>query len=230
MTTVLKRASDRLFPAGGNKYGTLPALLVVLTAVTGAVDSVSYLGLGHVFVANMTGNVVFLGFSLAGAKGVTVWASLTAIGAFLAGAYAAGRIALRVADTSRLFRRVISIQAVFVAAATGVALGWGSHATPAQVVLIVLLGGGMGMQNAVVRKLAVPDLTTTVLTLTITGIAADAPGLATVRRVISIAAMLVGALCGGALYLNSNAGAALGFALALLAVVAVSAHLERSPV
>ena len=44
----------------------LPAVLVGLTAVTGLVDAVSYLALGHVFTANMTGNVVFLGFALAG--------------------------------------------------------------------------------------------------------------------------------------------------------------------
>jgi hypothetical protein len=39
------------------------AALLTLTAVTGLVDAVSYLRLGRVFVANMTGNVVFLGFS-----------------------------------------------------------------------------------------------------------------------------------------------------------------------
>jgi uncharacterized membrane protein YoaK (UPF0700 family) len=46
----------------------LPALLLALTAVTGFVDAVSYLALGHVFTANMTGNVVFLGFAMAAAQ------------------------------------------------------------------------------------------------------------------------------------------------------------------
>jgi uncharacterized membrane protein YoaK (UPF0700 family) len=45
----------------------LPPLFLILTFVTGVVDATSYLRLGHVFVANMTGNVVFLGFGLAGA-------------------------------------------------------------------------------------------------------------------------------------------------------------------
>jgi uncharacterized membrane protein YoaK (UPF0700 family) len=49
-------------------HGPLPALLVCLTVVTGLVDAFSYLSLGHVFVANMTGNVVFLGFALAGSR------------------------------------------------------------------------------------------------------------------------------------------------------------------
>jgi uncharacterized membrane protein YoaK (UPF0700 family) len=45
--------------------------LMVLTVTTGVIDGVSYVGLGHVFTANMTGNVVFIGFALAGAEGVT---------------------------------------------------------------------------------------------------------------------------------------------------------------
>ncbi len=69
----------------------LPLLLHIATVTTGLIDAISYLGLGHVFTANMTGNVVFLAFA----------------------------------------------------------------------------------RNVTVRKMAVPDLTTTVLTLTITGLAAD---------------------------------------------------------
>src|SRR6476661_2081834 len=60
-------------------HGPLPVLLVGLTVVTGLVDAFSYLRLGHVFVANMTGNVVFLGFGLAGAGDVSIVASLLAI-------------------------------------------------------------------------------------------------------------------------------------------------------
>src|SRR5580704_12648879 len=43
--------------------------LATLTVVSGVVDAVSYFGLGHVFTANMTGNVVLIGFALAGAPG-----------------------------------------------------------------------------------------------------------------------------------------------------------------
>ena len=58
----------------------LVPLLLVMTAVTGTVDAVSILRLGHVFVANMTGNVVFLGFAFAGAPGFPITASLVALG------------------------------------------------------------------------------------------------------------------------------------------------------
>jgi uncharacterized membrane protein YoaK (UPF0700 family) len=75
--------------------GPLPPLPLTLTLVTGLVDATNYLKLGHVFVANMTGNVVFLGFGIAGAGGVSVWASLTALGSFLVEGILCGRIGTR---------------------------------------------------------------------------------------------------------------------------------------
>jgi len=60
-----------------------PALLLALTAVTGSVDAVSYLALGHVFTANMTGNVVFLGFAMFAAPGLSIGRSGVALGAFV---------------------------------------------------------------------------------------------------------------------------------------------------
>ena len=71
------------WPWRGGGHGPLPAVLVLLTVVTGLVDAVSYVALGHVFVANMTGNVVFLGFAAAGAPGLSIAASLAALAAFL---------------------------------------------------------------------------------------------------------------------------------------------------
>ena len=69
----------------------LPPVLLGLTAVTGLVDAVSYLALGHVFTANMTGNVVFLGFAVAGAQGLSVTRSGSAVAAFFIGAVIGGR-------------------------------------------------------------------------------------------------------------------------------------------
>ena len=94
--------------------------------------------------------------------------------------------------------------------------------------LIVALSLTMGAQNATARKLAVPDLTTTVLTLTITGIAADSPiagatGARVARRLISVAAMLLGALAGALLVLHVHIVYPLVIALIILAAVAVTA-------
>ncbi|WP_424889257.1 YoaK family protein [Streptomyces sp. XH2] len=220
---VLQRAADRLFPDGTNAHGALPAVLVVLTLATGIVDAVSFLGLHHVFVANMTGNVVFLGFSLAGGGEPSVRASLLALGAFSAGAWAAGRLGRRVPHRARLFAALTAVHAGLVAAALAVALTAGHRTAAAQTALIALLGCGMGLQNAAVRALAVPDLTTTVLTRTLTGLAADAPGPATVRRLASLTAMFTGALCGGALFLREGVAPALAPALVLVLFTAAAA-------
>src|SRR5215211_6579596 len=92
LSTPLRDAWRTMVPAADDPHGPLPPLLLALTVVTGLVDAFSYLLLGHVFVANMTGNVVFLGFALAGASGFSVTASLVALGAFSLGALAGGRL------------------------------------------------------------------------------------------------------------------------------------------
>ena len=164
-----------LRPPPGSPDGPLPPLLLALTLVTGLVDATSYLKLGHVFVANMTGNVVFLGFGIAGAGGVSVWASLTALGSFLVGGVSGGRIGARwSSDRARHLTAAAGTELVLVAGALVVA-AFSPHdvGTASRYAIIVLLAVAMGVQNAAARKLAVPDLTTTVLTMTLTGLAAD---------------------------------------------------------
>jgi uncharacterized membrane protein YoaK (UPF0700 family) len=202
--------------------------MLTLTAVTGLVDAVSYLALGHVFVANMTGNVVFLGFALAGAKGLSALASVVAMAAFLAGALAGGRLGTRfAAHRGRLLTMATALQVVLVAAAVvTAAVTHGRVTTTVQYTLIVLLGLAMGQQNAVARRLGVPDLTTTVLTLTLTGLAADsAPAGGTAprpgRRILSVLAMFLGALAGAALLLHAELALTLGLALVLLSVTSL---------
>src|SRR5947208_8727265 len=116
---ILARAADAL-SLHDERHGPLPALLLVLTMVTGLVDAVSYLALGHVFVANMTGNVVFLGFAIAGAQDFSMSASLVAIAAFLVGALAGGRLGSSMArHGSRFFAISILVKLALVGAALG---------------------------------------------------------------------------------------------------------------
>nr|WP_253796743.1 YoaK family protein [Kitasatospora paracochleata] len=220
---MLERGGERLFPdrpAGG--FGALAPLLLGLTFVTGLVDAVSFLGLGRVFVANMTGNVVFLGFALAGDRSLSAPASLLALGAFLAGGVVGGRVAPRTAPAT-VFPVLIAGHAVLVAAALVAGLA-GASVYPR----IALLALGMGLQNAVVHRLGVPDLTTTVLTRTLTGLAVDRPGAASVRRVLSVLAMFAGALVGGLLQLHGRSDLALGGAVLLL-LLAAGAALPSPP-
>jgi uncharacterized membrane protein YoaK (UPF0700 family) len=190
----------------------LPPVLLALTFTTGLVDAVSYLGLGHVFTANMTGNVVLLGFGLAHTGGLPVLAPLVSLGAFLLGAAAGGRLALGIAaDHERVVRVGIAVEVVFMAAAAILAAAVNIRiGSGAAYVVIALIAVAMGVRNAIVRKLAVPDLTTTVLTLTITGLAADAAaGHAkrgpSARRFLAVLVLLLGALCGALLEQQSLA-------------------------
>jgi uncharacterized membrane protein YoaK (UPF0700 family) len=230
LNTFLTDTRETVAPSRGSKDGLLPPLLVALTVVTGLVDSFSYLVLGHVFVANQTGNVVFLAFALAGVRGFSAPASVAAIGCFAVGALITGRLGRSLASRRDLLLGVTAgIQAIIVAetvtmtALTPIPIPAGLRYT-----LIASLSLTMGAQNATARKLAVPDLTTTVLTLTITGIAADSPlagatGAHAARRLISVIAMFLGALVGAVLVLRVHIVYPLVIALVILAAVAVIA-------
>jgi uncharacterized membrane protein YoaK (UPF0700 family) len=226
LAAVWREVTATLRPRPDSADGPLPPLLLTLTVVTGLVDATSYLKLGHVFVANMTGNVVFLGFGIAGAGGISVSASLTALGSFLVGGVAGGRIGARwSSDRARYLTATTSTELLLVATALVLAALSTHHlGTASRYGVIVLLAIAMGVQNTAARKLAVPDLTTTVLTMTLTGLAADSAlaggsGSKLGRRGLSIAAMLLGALIGGLLVLKVDNPAPLALATGLLAAV-----------
>lgn len=216
-------------------HGPLPSLMLVLTVLTGVVDAVSILSLGRVFVANMTGNVVFVGFALAGARGFSLSASLSALAGFLVGAALGGaRVRRADAHRGRLTAAVAGSELGLVLIALLAAAGTGSHpGSAARDGIAGLLALAMGMQNAVVRQLKVFDLTTTVLTMTLTGIAADLrqrDRFAILRRGLAVAAMLAGAVAGALLVLDVSYVAALGLAaLLLLVAVAGAAAGSRTP-
>jgi len=209
----------------------LPPVLVALTVVAGMIDAVSFLGLGHIFTANMTGNVVFLGFAAAGAAGLSVARSGTALAAFAAGAVLAGRMIARLRASPRHLwaSGAFAIDAGLVLASAAVASTSGDDLVGHAIALyavIVLTGLAMGIRNATVRKLGVSDLTTTVLTLGIAGLAADSslaggtnPGWR--RRAGSVVAMFAGAAL-GTLLLRTSLACPLGVAGAVSGACAVA--------
>jgi uncharacterized membrane protein YoaK (UPF0700 family) len=181
-------------------------LLLSLTAVTGLVDAVSYLRLGRVFVANMTGNVVFLGFGLSPHSGLSPAASLIALAGFVVGALAGGRLAVQLAGPPRRWLVVaFAVEASILAAvALLTGLGVAGYRGDGRFATVAVLAAALGIQNSTVRRLSAPDLTTTVLTLTLTGLAADSfiaggPGAKPHRRIGSVATMFAGAAIGAAL-------------------------------
>jgi uncharacterized membrane protein YoaK (UPF0700 family) len=214
-------------PASAGPSRPLLAALTALTVVSGVVDAVSYLGLGHVFTANMTGNVVILGFAAAGAPGFSIAASATSIGAFLVGAVGAGRMCLHLPSRRHWFLIAMFTEAVLAGVAAVVAEVAGTVGTGwARFTVIAVMGFAMGVRNSTIRRMAVPDVTTTVLTLTLTGLAADStlagggnPHAG--RRGSAVAAMLVGAFAGAALYLHQGAAVPLSVVAVGVLVTAV---------
>jgi uncharacterized membrane protein YoaK (UPF0700 family) len=209
----------------------LARALIVLTFTTGLIDAVSYLGLGRVFSANMTGNIVLLGFGIAGAGGLPVLGPLVSLGAFAVGAGVGGMLARQLGDHhTQHIARTLAIEVLLLALAalvTAVLNVRPNHLSG--YLLIALMALAMGVRNATVRRIGVPDLTTTVLTLTITGLAADSPaaggtGQGSARRIAAVVAMLVGAVVGGLLVKRS-----LVWPLVLAALLALATWLVYVP-
>jgi uncharacterized membrane protein YoaK (UPF0700 family) len=190
-----------------NSERVLHGSLYCLTFVTGLVDAGSYVAMGHVFTANMTGNIVFLGFAVGGVSGLSIGRSSTALGFALLGAFLAGKLDAWLGSRRRnsWLAAALGIEATLLFGATAVA-GYfeprgGQHIPTALYGIIALSALGMGMRNGTVRRLAVPELTTTVLTLTVAALAFDfslVPGSNPRwrRRVGSILMMFFGAYAG----------------------------------
>ena len=217
-----------------------PYVLLGMTTVTGLIDAVSFLSLGSVFTANMTGNVVILAFATARAPGLSIARSLTALLSFLVGAILGGRIMSRTAADSqiRFAAQAFLLENLFLFAASLSAIGYSSDLLEHSFqpfALIALTALAMGTRNATVRKLAIPDLTTTVLTMIVTGIAADSslakgsnPRLG--RRIASILAIFFGAALGAVVIRYSvSAALALATVISIVFTTALFRSLRRSP-
>lgn len=149
--------------------------LLLLTFATGLVDAISVLVLGHVFVANMTGNVIFLGFWFVPHSGVDMTAAVIAFISFVIGTIIGGRFARHLDHevrrwlTAALGTEVLLLTLLAVLAGTGVV----SYHDNGKLILIAGLAVTFGAQNAAARQFGVQELSTTVLTSTIVGIGVD---------------------------------------------------------
>lgn len=202
------------------------ALMLVLTFSTGVIDAVGYLGLDRVFTGNMTGNVVILGMAIMGADELPVLGPVVALGGFMLGAVIAGRILKHEAAgwsrrTSGLFTAVGLLLLVLAALLFVVTPG---DSEPIALFVTATLAIAMGLQAATARHLSVKDVTTVVVTSTLTGLAADSrlgggPGTHAGRRFSAVALILAGAAAGAAL-LHVHIG--LGVLLAGILTLAVA--------
>ncbi|QEN12056.1 YoaK family protein [Mycolicibacterium sp. ELW1] len=159
-----------------SQRSTVVALLL-LTFATGLVDAISVLVLGHVFVANMTGNVIFLGFWFVPHSGVDMTAAVVAFVSFLTGTVLGGRfarhldheVAVRTWLTAALGAEVVLLAVLAALAGSGVV----NYHDDGKLILIAGLALAFGGQNAAARQFGIQELSTTVLTTTLVGIGFD---------------------------------------------------------
>jgi len=182
---------------------TTVVALLMLTFATGLVDAISVLVLGHVFVANMTGNVVFLGFWLAPETTVDMAAVMVSFTCFLVGAVIGGRYARHLSSKVRVWlatalgTEVVLLTTMAILVGTGV-LDYHSHQ---KVILIAVLAITFGAQSAAARQFGVQELSTTVLTSTIVGIGVDSrlaggTGEREELRIVIVLTLCIGAAVG----------------------------------
>ncbi|MET3953187.1 uncharacterized membrane protein YoaK (UPF0700 family) [Rhodococcus sp. OAS809] len=211
-------------------------LMLVLTFSTGVIDAVGFLGFDRVFTGNMTGNVVILGMGLAGVDDLPVAGPALALVGFMVGAAIAGR-AMRhkvpgswAVSTTTVFGTVgatVLATAVYVAVVE-------SFSYVVTIVITTVLGTAMGLQAAAARVIAVKDVTTVVVTSSITGLAADSwfgarnPG-GGARRIAAVVVLLVGAGVGAASVVRNPGLGLLVAAIVILAVALFGAFPVREP-
>ncbi|MFG2095234.1 YoaK family protein [Streptomyces sp. NPDC048612] len=191
----------------------LTVIMVCLTVATGMLDAVSFLALGQVFTATQTGNLLFLGFGIAGQGGLPVVTTIVSLGAFVLGAALGARMESTLAAREyRWFPTALTVEAALLAAAAVAA--WESGPAPVlppgrRGVAIGLMALAMGMRNVTAMRAAPADLTTTVETRAMTalvsgsrvghdarlGYGSHAAG----RRTLSVVAMFTGGLLGAGL-------------------------------
>ncbi|WP_228374248.1 YoaK family protein [Demequina phytophila] len=206
--------------------------MLALTFSTGIIDAVGYLGLDRVFTGNMTGNVVILGMGLAGDTGLPVVGPLIALAGFMGGAAVGGRVLRGAADGwtprhSVLFGAVGLV--ITLAAVPASVVGEPGEAL--QYAITLALGAAMGCQAAAARHIAVKDVTTVVVTSTITGLASDSVlgkggGQPWKRRAGAIVLIGLGALV-GALLLKLHIGAGMALSAIITLTVAWLGHVSH---
>jgi uncharacterized membrane protein YoaK (UPF0700 family) len=209
------------------RHGSLPVMLLALTLISGVMDAISVLTLGRVFVANMTGNVVILGFAIAGVPELSLVTSLAVLVAFVLGAAAGGRLYQRFDQRGTLLRSGVLIEWVLLAVCLVMVLVQApAVGSPWTVTTAALAAVAMGLQTAVARRIAVPDLNTSVVSMSVTALAADSTHGsrdAVLRRASAVLSLLVGAVVGAVIVGTAGPAAGLGLILLLLAGVAVAA-------
>lgn len=217
--------------------GPLPRTLLALTFVTGMIDAITFLALGQVFAAMMTGNVLFLGFGIADAAGSSFVTPLIAIVAFVCGGLLGGLLAARSPTVpSRGLMACLGLEVVLLAAATAIAAGATVELDNAvSRILIATLALAMGTRNTAVRRMGVNELPTNIVQVAAASFEAGTSYVGAspshlVPRAAGVLALLAGAVAGALLLeVSLTTALATATALSLLASVAYALAVRTQP-
>ena len=197
-------------------------VMFALTATAGAVDAVTFLGLGRAFAALATGNVLLLSFGVANAPGISIARPAEALAAFVAGVAAAHAIVVTASGRRRRWYLVALAGEVAVIAGAGVyaVIVSGTQSLPghARAIVVVLLAGAMGWRSRTTVEAGIPDMPTTAVQVSLVKALVDvlsfrtgparAPALARARRAATVVGVFTGGVI-GALLLRLGPGPAL---------------------
>jgi uncharacterized membrane protein YoaK (UPF0700 family) len=204
-------------------------LLLMLTAAAGSADAIAYLGLGRVFTANMTGNLVLLGVAIGQVQLAGSIRSVIAFIAFAIGVLVGFRLTPKsTAIWPRAVTLVVFVElGLLVVLAAGWVIAGPQPATIAIDLFIALSAGAMGMQTSATRRLGVAGMSTTFLTGTLTSLIAELAGVSPDWRrwtlwAATLACMVIGAAAGVAVFIVWRSGAPL-VSVALVGIVAATA-------
>lgn len=151
------------------------AALLLLTFATGLADALSILVLGHVFVANMTGNVIFLGFWLAPRTSIDLTAVVVALPTFVCTTVISGRLARRFGRRTRSWITTILATEIVLLVTLSILAGSGvlHYHDDTKLIMIGVLAMTFGLQHSSARQFGIQELSTTVLTSTIVSLGLD---------------------------------------------------------
>ncbi|OBH85489.1 hypothetical protein A5681_17185 [Mycobacterium scrofulaceum] len=176
------------------------AALLLLTFATGLADSISILVLGHVFVANMTGNVIFLGFWLAPRTSIDLTAVVVALPMFVCTTILSGRISRHFADRTRQWITTVLATEITLLVTLAILAGAGilHYHNNTKLIMIGVLAVTFGLQHSSARQFGIQELSTTVLTSTIVSLGLDSrlAGGSGERQALRLSVVLT--MCAGA--------------------------------
>ncbi len=213
--------------------------LLLLSVVAGSADAAGFMS-GHVFISNMTGNLVLLGIACCQGQWHDAGKIFYVLALFLIGAIFGSRMGRCFPDTAwqKLMKRLLLVETLLLLA---FAVYWAFVSEAARTAhflwLALPLALAMGLQSAAMNRLTIAGVTNTAMTGTLTSFAAGLENIwfhglnaeTGIQRRLKKQLVVILLYCGAAAVeglLIFHVGWAMGFLPVFFAFVAVIMHLK----